>query len=293
MKRFLTFLIAAMAVLALGQLPASATTTPLTGVSQAVGGGAHTCARTSSGRVRCWGDNAHDELGGGAVGNSGRAVLVQNPDGTGPLTGVTQVSAFYEGACAVLTTHEVVCWGDNGQGQHGIGTTADQAPEPTYVLNLQGTGHMTNVRSVATSSGSTVCAVLLSGQARCWGDNEDGQTGDGTATPTRPFPVAVRTFCSAGRLTGVSSIELEVSHACAYCLTSGQVRCWGDNEYGQLGDGTVNDRHRPVVVRKVSARRPERHHVDRPRRHPQLRRDVDPPGPLLGQHPRQARQRER
>jgi alpha-tubulin suppressor-like RCC1 family protein len=236
-------------VLGLGQLPAAATTTPLTGAVSVVGGGAHSCARMRNGQVRCWGANGAGALGGGADDDSGRAVLVQNPTGTGPLTGVAQLASYADGACAVLTTHEVVCWGANAQGERGVGTTALQPAEPTYVLNPAGSGHLTGVRSVASSSGHVNCAVLLNGQARCWGRNVEGELGNGTTSPSSAFPVAVRRVSGPGRLTGIGSIDLGATHACAR-LTNGQARCWGDNDDGQLGDGTVQQRHRPVAVRK-------------------------------------------
>jgi alpha-tubulin suppressor-like RCC1 family protein len=251
MKRISVLFAAVLAVLALAQLPAGATTTPVAGARQVAAGGNHTCARTAAGHVRCWGANSEGELGGGAPGTSPRAVEVQNPAGTGPLTGVLQVSAHYVGACALLTTREVVCWGANAEGQRGIGTTAPQGDEPTYVLDPAGTAHLTGVRSIATSSGDFVCAVLQNGQARCWGDNDDGQLGRGTTTNNQPFARAVRAVSGTGPLTGIASMDLGLGHACA-ALTSGEVRCWGNNLSGQLGDGTVTPRNRPVAVRKTA-----------------------------------------
>src|SRR5262245_5412928 len=78
--------------LAASQLPASATTYPLTGGATTTGGGGHSCSLMVNGRVRCWGYNLHNELGGGSADlQEARAVLVQNPQGTGPLTGAIQV----------------------------------------------------------------------------------------------------------------------------------------------------------------------------------------------------------
>jgi alpha-tubulin suppressor-like RCC1 family protein len=88
------------------------------------------------------------------------------------------------------------------------------------------------------------CALLSSGLVRCWGQNSDGQLGDGT-TETRLTPVAVK------GLENVTAIAARKSHTCAL-LANGTVRCWGKNSYGQLGDGTTNPSPAPVAVSGVT-----------------------------------------
>ena len=75
---------------------------------------------------------------------------------------------------------------------------------------------------------------------RCWGENYDGQLGDGTTT-ARPSPTAVP------GLSGVTAIAAGFTHTCAL-LGDGTMRCWGDNIYGALGDGTTTQRLSPVTV---------------------------------------------
>ena len=94
--------------------------------------------------------------------------------------------------------------------------------------------------------GFHTCALLNSGAVRCWGDNGYGQLGDGTPTQRRT-PVSVRGITDASAIALGGTI-LQGSHTCAL-LDAGAVRCWGWNEYGQLGDGTTTDRHTPVEVR--------------------------------------------
>lgn len=122
----------------------------------------------------------------------------------------------------------------------------DGRPVATTVLNVAGTGPLTGVTRVDVGHLYS-CARLGNGQARCWGHNLDGSLGDGTAT-SRELPVAVTNLSDSGPLLNLRQIRTGRSHTCAV-LTSGQLRCWGDNDNGQVGDGTTEtDRRRPRIV---------------------------------------------
>src|SRR5687768_10842814 len=100
---------------------------------------------------------------------------------------------------------------------------------------------------VSTGSGSRyTCAVTADGGVKCWGRNDAGQLGDGTMTH-RAAPVDVLVSPGGAPLTGVSAIVTGFDHACAL-MTSGHVKCWGVNYWGQLGDGTTTQRTTPVDV---------------------------------------------
>jgi alpha-tubulin suppressor-like RCC1 family protein len=89
------------------------------------------------------------------------------------------------------------------------------------------------------------CARLSDGTARCWGNNDSGQLGDGTKGGNRTSPVQV------SGLTGVRELALGASHSCAR-LTGGAVKCWGSNDSGQLGTGNTDSSEVPVLVPGLS-----------------------------------------
>jgi alpha-tubulin suppressor-like RCC1 family protein len=136
-----------------------------------------TCALLSDATVACWGDNTHGELGIGATTPTSSATPVKVPG----LSGVTAVSAGNQYACAVLSGGTAKCWGSNMEGTLGNGSTTD-SPIPTAVSGLAGTpGGLTGVTGIAASSEHT-CAALAGGTFACWGNDMNGQLGNGTTT---------------------------------------------------------------------------------------------------------------
>jgi alpha-tubulin suppressor-like RCC1 family protein len=134
-------------------------------------------------------------------------------------TDVQQVSVGYQATCAIKFGGELRCWGSNGQGQVGNGTTVTQ-PTPVTILN--------GVSSVSAGFYHS-CAIMLDTTLRCWGANWSGQLGDGTFTQ-RNSPVVVP------GLTGVTSVATNFESTCV--VASGGVKCWGGNYYGELGTST-------------------------------------------------------
>jgi alpha-tubulin suppressor-like RCC1 family protein len=190
----------------------------------------HTCALTSTGGVKCWGNNDFGQLGDGASGLS--------PTPTNVLGLTNQGAAIAAGSfhtCALTSAGGVKCWGDNFFGQLGDGTTTDRRLTPVNVSGLS-----SGVMTIAAGHGHT-CALTSAGGVKCWGWNGSGQLGDGTRTAHRT-PVDV-----SGLTSGVIAIATGWNHTCALTSTGG-VKCWGDNYSGQLGDGTNTDRLTPVDV---------------------------------------------
>ena len=198
------------------------------GVAAISAGYEHTCALTTGGAVKCWGDNTYGQLGNGTnTGASGTPVGVY---GLG--SGVAAISAGSDHTCALTSAGAVKCWGFNSIGQLGDGTTTS-SNIPVAVAGL-GSG------VAAVAAGSTSCALTTGGAVKCWGNNP----GDGTNGSTTPVAVA-------GLGSGVAAISTG-DHACAL-TTGGAVRCWGHNGDGELGNGTTTDSLTPVGVVGLSS----------------------------------------
>ena len=198
------------------------------GVAEVDAGSYFTCALTTGGAVKCWGANRYGQLGDGTTTNRDKPV-----DVVGLGSGVVAVSAGDEQACALTTGGAVKCWGRNDVGQLGDGTTTER-DTPVDVVGL-GSG------VTALSSGVHSCALTDTGALKCWGYNNHGQVGDGSVV-NRATPVGV-----SGLGSGVSFVNAGLLHTCA--LTSADAtECWGDNEVGEVGDGTTSDRLAPVDV---------------------------------------------
>ena len=146
----------------------------------------------------------------------------------------TMINSGENSSCGVTTAGAAMCWGHNNAGQLGNGNQIDSAV-PVGVTGL-GSG----VRQVAVGV-NHACAVLVDGTARCWGWNVAGQLGNGTVTNTSVVPVQVT------GLTGAIAIAAGWAQGCAV-LATGIVKCWGANNAGQLGDGTLIGRTTPVEV---------------------------------------------
>jgi len=205
----------------------------LTGAVALAAGYGHTCALLVDATMRCWGENREGQLGNGTTADPGTAQPVAVSD----ITGATAITTGAYHTCALLGNATVRCWGRNDQGQLGNGTFI-RSSTPRPVDGLTGV--------VAISGGGAhTCAVLSDGKVRCWGDNEFGQVGDGTTMTSITTPVEV-----VG-IAGAVYVSAGWRHTCAL-LGDSSVQCWGQNEFGQLGDGTSRNSAIPVRVPGIS-----------------------------------------
>lgn len=238
-------------------------------------GGAHTCAATAVGAVKCWGDNRGGQLGDGTTTSRLTPVEV-----VGLSSGVRDVDAGGWHTCAVTTEGAVKCW---GSGDLGDGSWQFEEPStPVAVVGLA-----SGVKAVTTGSTHT-CAVTTGGAVKCWGFGfwASLPLGDGTAD-ARSMPVDVVGLASglkavsagqkqtcavtagagvqcwggetawgaesltpvqvAGLGSGVAAVSVGGDHVCVV-TAAGAVQCWGDNGSGQLGDGTRASRDTPANV---------------------------------------------
>lgn len=203
-------------------------TAPLTGIAKVVGGSGHTCAVATAGAMYCWGDNVYAQVGDGTSEERWTAVPVIGLGGSAQTAG-----AGGSHTCASTATGAARCWAYNWHGQVGDGTDTDR-DLPTPVVGL-GSG----VQSIAT--GMIHSCALAGGGVKCWGANGFGQVGDGTDTQ-RLAPVQV-----SGLASGVQAIATGGEHTCAL-TNGGGVKCWGANDYGQLGNNSTSGQYAPVDV---------------------------------------------
>ena len=241
----------------------------------------HSCARTASGAVFCWGSNSWGQLGDGTFMSRLLPVRVSS------LPAVSHVEAGWYTTCALTTGGDVYCWGSNTDGLFGGATSVGTSTATPTRLATTGV-----VRDIGLS-GRHLCIVTAAGGLRCSGNNSDGQLGDGTSTNRV-------TFVDAFGLTGVTGVHAGGGHTCVessggfYCMgsngwgqfgngtiissllptrvaaldgfdamfigdsyscgrTAGSPRCWGYNGFGRLGDGTTTYRASPVPVFGVPA----------------------------------------
>lgn len=218
------------------------TAVAVTGVSTAVAGLTaglgHTCA-IDQGTMKCWGNNYYGGLGDGTTIASSTPVAVMG-------LASAPAQAFGGGwfSCATSAMGTAQCWGENNLGQLGDGTQSNSFM-PVAVSGLTGATTLSLSRYHA-------CA-LVSGGVRCWGNNYEGACGDGLlGVKTTPVAVSglssgVSAIATGGGMFAYAGYGRSTEQSCAL-LATGELRCWGDNAYGQLGDGTTSDRPVPVAV---------------------------------------------
>ncbi|MEC7686146.1 MAG: choice-of-anchor V domain-containing protein, partial [Candidatus Thermoplasmatota archaeon] len=185
-------------------------------------GNNHNCVIITDGSVKCWGRNNLGQLGDGSNTNRNAPVSVN----LGTNTTAVAISSGTDFTCAITNSGAVKCWGFNGYGNLGDGTTND-SNTPVEA------NHSTGMRAVAISTpGYGVCALFENGSIYCWGQTYTVSSLNGPVT-NGSVQIDIPTGRSAEAIDGISS------HMCAI-LDNGSINCWGVNTYGQWGDGTCS-----------------------------------------------------
>ena len=194
-------------------------------------GGHHSCALLDDGSLACWGQNTYGQLGDGTTNGSTTPLAIDLGDGMS----AKAITAGLEHTCAILNDDSLVCWGLNGEGQLGDKTLINRN-SPTPVDLPEGR----SAKEIHTRNHHT-CAILDDDSLYCWGRNDSGQLGNGNTTDT-PIPTLVD-FGEAK----VQKIAIGGDFSCAQ-VGNYSLRCWGQNSFGQLGNGTTTDTSSPTSV---------------------------------------------
>lgn len=231
-------------------------------------GDGHGCALLTGQTVECWGQNAEGQLGDGTP---------QGREAPAPVIGLAQATAVHaagDRSCALDEGGDVWCWGRRLDGSNverlspeqisglGVTTALSMSDGQTCALQDDGTvmcwGYgacdaldrsgdcpapvavpgLAAVDEIAT--GSSAACARTGGSLLCWGENFDGEMGNGTLDP-------VYTPTVVDGLTDVALVGFGDNHVCV-ALASDAIHCWGSNGNGQVGNGTTLDQLTPVDV---------------------------------------------
>ncbi|MFA7158846.1 MAG: hypothetical protein WC299_06035 [Kiritimatiellia bacterium] len=232
----------------------------LAGIRQIAAGQHFTLALAADGTIWAWGDNSFGQLGDASTPGPEHFYLtarerstpgqVVGPGAKGLLTDVQTVAAGYQHALALRKDGTVWAWGDNSAGQLGNGTTT-AVSAPVQVLGPGAKGFLTDIIAIAAGTRHNL-ALRKDGTVWAWGSNSAGQLGDGTMRNSLA-PVQVNDVDGNGFLTDVRSISAGTASSLAL-IGDGTVRAWGNNSFGQIGDGTRKDSSLPVQVKGIGGK---------------------------------------
>jgi alpha-tubulin suppressor-like RCC1 family protein len=213
-----------------------------------VSGGNHNCAIFADSSVKCWGSNQNGQLGLGHTATYGNAPDQMGQElpslrlGTG--VKVWTLAAGANHTCALFVDGRIKCWGENQDGQLGLGDTRSRGDTPGSMgdrLPFIDLGEGRTAVQIATGARHT-CALLDNGALKCWGYNGHGQLGQGNAFNYGSVSDTMGDVLDPVKLgKGMKVIQVTAGalHTCAL-LDNRTTKCWGYAQYGTLGQGNQN-----------------------------------------------------
>ncbi|MBI2522737.1 MAG: PKD domain-containing protein [Bdellovibrio sp.] len=230
--------------------------------TQIIAGNSHTCALLSSGRVKCWGFAGEGQLGSDSSANIGDDEDPFQGFAVNLLANATQIVTGGDHSCALLESGQVQCWGVNRSGQLGIGQKVDPLSNPLlvlgfipeylgrgwdqnfggYAMGAFGTVNLGASATAISAGGGHSCALLSSGQIKCWGSNYAGALGLGPTVLNPDLSVGMALIRPDGPVAiggNVVGINSGGAHSCAL-MSDLNLRCWGGSAFGELGYGNTN-----------------------------------------------------
>jgi alpha-tubulin suppressor-like RCC1 family protein len=216
----------------------------ISGVKALAAGDYHSLALKEDGTVWAWGKNDYGQLGDGTTTNRSAPVQVKG-EGRPGFSGVKALASGADHSLALKSDGTVWAWGKNDYGQLGDGTTTNRST-PVTTSGLLKTSGLSGVTALTAGYGHSL-ALKEDGTVWTWGYNKYGELGDGTTT-NRSTPITTSGLLKTSGLSGVTALASGDHHSLV-TRGDGTVWAWGNNEYGQLGDGTTANSSTPVQVK--------------------------------------------
>ena len=228
--------------------------TLLSNIVQIGTGEYHTCALNSFGNVKCWGYGSLGQLGNDDTSDKNDPVtVVDGNDSTTPLSGIVQITTGEYHTCALTFSGNVKCWGYGNGGRLGNPYGSDITDNPIIVGTMNNDDNtilpLSDIVQISAGDMHT-CALTSSGNIKCWGRGDNGRLGNNSDKWRNIAPSnVVETNGSSNLLSNIVQIGSGNSHTCAL-TSSGTIKCWGKNDYGQLGrgDNNTSNKNYPVTV---------------------------------------------
>ncbi|MEE2901751.1 MAG: hypothetical protein VYC39_05445 [Myxococcota bacterium] len=215
-------------------------------IQQLSAGDVHTCALGTNGQAECWGNNSDGQLGDGTLTQRTMPTLVAG------LVDSVNLSAGATSSCSVLLSGQILCWGNNAYGQLGDGTT-NSRNSAVFTQIIEGRSSPTFALPPAICAGQRIdftndpqncgaCDQRCAQNATCVASQ--CQCSDGSRCAWKCL--------SSGGCDDPVQLSSGLRYTCAL-RGQGEIYCWGTNNFGQLGNGTVTNALTPTAVNGISS----------------------------------------